>query len=191
MGKFAEFVIRRDKTSFNPMPYDDSGLAQTALGVAASPIALASDLGQLLPRTSGYKVFEPARDFLLNLSQQDPRWRQYLLWVLEAAESYLQTQKPTEIAGVTMGQQAGLGFGKLLKAAWVSLRNVIHTIANIDARVADKVMPQVQAMLYGLDTIPKDKALDRIGEFRQHLQAGRGSNTIDPDARMSRPFFGR
>jgi hypothetical protein len=199
MKTFREYVDRRDETSFNPMPYGGGGLAQTALGVAASPIALASGLGQLMPQASGYKAFEPARDFLLNLNRENPEWRPYLTWVLKAAEDYIQTQKPTEIAGVTMGRQAGMasrvaaGFGKLLKAAWVSLRNVAHTISNVDPGVTDKIGPQVQAMLRGLDSIPKDRALDRINEFRQRLQAGAGSETIDSDARIHKPFsiFGK
>lgn len=193
MLNFREFV----ETSYNPLPYGGEGLAQTALGVVASPIALVSGLGQLKPRVRGYKAFESARDFLLDINRTNPQWRPYLLWVLNAAENYIQTQKPTEIAGVTMGKAAGMvskiaaPFGALLRAAWVSLRNVVHTIRNVDSGVVDKIGPQIQSMLYGLDTIPKDKALDRIIEFKQRLQAGQGSDSIDPDARMYKPLLQR
>jgi hypothetical protein len=49
-------------------------------------------------------------------------------------------------------------------------------------------MPQVQAFLYGLDTIPKEQALHRLEEFKQRLVAKQGSDSIDRDARMHKPF---
>ena len=198
METFAEYVIRRDETSFNPMPYGSGGLIQTAAGALMTPIAAASGLGQLMPSNKGYKAFEPARDFLLDLNAKNPEWSPYLLWVIQAAEHYFQTQKPTEIAGVTMGKQAGMAakagaaLGALVKAAWVSLRNVVHTIGNIDPGVQDRVMPNIQAMLYGLDTIPKEQALDRLEEFKQRLIAKQGKDSIDTDARMHQPsIFGK
>lgn len=190
MESFAEYVDRRDEASYNPLPYGSSGLLQTVAGVGASPIALASGLGQLKPRASGYAGFETARDFLLDLNAKNSEWSPYLLWVIGAAENYIKNQKPTEIAGVTMGKQAGLAskaasaLGAVVKAAYVSLRNVVHTIGNIDVGLQDKVMPQVQAMLYGLDTIPKEQALGRLEEFKQRVTANKGSDFIDPDARM-------
>lgn len=189
MITFREYVVRRDEASFNPLPYGSGGLLQTAAGIAASPVAAISGLGELKPRVKGYGGFEPARDFLLDLNAENPEWSPYLLWLVQAAEDYIQNQKPTEIAGVTMGKQAGLAskaaaaIGAVVRAAWVSLRNVVHTIGNIDAGV-DKIMPQVQAFLYGLDTIPKDQALHRLEEFKQRVKAKQGSDSIDPDARV-------
>lgn len=195
--RFAEYVARRDETSFNPMPYGGGGALQTGLGIAASPVAALSGLGQLMPKASAYKAFEPARDFLLDAAVKAPQIKDYLLWVLNSAENYIQTQKPTEIAGVTMGKQAGM-IGKvsapllaLMKAAWTSLRNVVHTIGNVQTVAPDKIAQNVQNMLYGLDTIPKQDAINRIEEFKQRLEAGAGSETIDKDARMYQPFFSR
>lgn len=186
MLNFREFV----ETSFNPLPYGSSGLAQTTAGALMTPIAALSGIKELIPQTSGYKAFEGGRDFLLDLNRKNPAWQEYLLWVLDAAENYINTQKPTEIAGVTMGKQAGIAskiaasFGALLRAAYTSLRNVVHTIGNIEPGKVDKIGPQVQLMLHGLDTIPKEQALHRINEFRQRLKVKQGSDSIDPDARM-------
>jgi len=195
MLTFKEYVLRRDETSYNPFPYGSGGLLQTAAGLgAALPGGMISAVRELTPQSSGYKAFEPSRDFLLDMAKKSPQWRDYLLHILDATENYIKTQKPTEIAGITMGNRAGLAkkmtaaFGALLKAAWVSLRDIVHTIGNIETPGIDKVGQQVQSMLHGLDTIPKDQALHRIEEFRQRLQASQGSDSIDPDARIHQPW---
>ena len=199
MITFKEYVIRRDETSFNPMPYGGEGLAQTALGIAASPFALASGLGQLMPSAKGYAAFEPARDFLLDLNKSNPEWREYLNWLVDAATNYITTQKPQTIQGVNMGYRPGLigkafqAGKKLLSAAYVGGRNVVHTIGNIKTAKKDKVMPKVQEFLYGLDTIEPQAALSRLQEFKQRLAASQGSDSIDQDARVHKPFsiFGK
>lgn len=204
MFSFREFV----EANYNPLRNlygNDRDLASTMAGVAAAPYAAAAGLGQARPTFNSWatgnpygrnvgaawKAFEQNRDFLLDLARDHHEWRAYLLSVLNAAETYLKTDKSGEVAGVTMGGGMAnnslvvAAFAALLKTAWTSLKNIVHTITNTGNGVIQQIGPKIQNMLYALDALPKERALDKIEEFRQRIQAGQGADSIDVDARMS------
>ena len=161
-------------------------------------------------KTRYYRAFEQGRDWLLNFAHDNPKLKveklpiaQYLSGIIDKAENYIHKGggEKEVVPGVTMGRTATLGskigsysllvpFAKAIASSLVNLRDTLDfpQMYHTPPEEADKIGPNVEKMLLGLDMINREAgsktALERLEEFKHVLQGSGHAGHIDADARV-------